>query len=77
MRNFKLLALLCDCAAWFVSDLVGNPNCWFCHAQAHFSIDSNSLEDYIYLEKDVRTIKEEAESNKIPDRKILSFLYYM
>ena len=27
--------LLCDCTAWFVSDLVGNPNCWFSHAQAH------------------------------------------
>ena len=34
MRKFKLLALLCDCAAWFVSDLVGTPNCWFSHAQA-------------------------------------------
>ena len=22
-------------AAWFVSDLVGNPNCWFSHAQSH------------------------------------------
>ena len=23
--------------AWFLSDMVGNPNCWFSHAQAHFS----------------------------------------
>ena len=21
-----------------MSDLVGNPNCWFCHAQAHLYI---------------------------------------
>ena len=21
-----------------MSDLVGNPNCWFCHAQAHFKL---------------------------------------
>ena len=28
MQSFKLLALLYDCTAWFVSDLVGNPNCW-------------------------------------------------
>ena len=21
-----------------MSDLVGNPNCWFCHAQAHFAL---------------------------------------
>ena len=28
-QSFKLLALCCDCTAWFVSDLVGNPNCWF------------------------------------------------
>ena len=27
--------VFCDCTAWFVSDLVINPNCWFSHAQAH------------------------------------------
>ena len=27
--------LRCDCTAWFVSDLVGNTNCLFSHAQAH------------------------------------------
>ena len=35
IQSFKLLAIFCDCIAWFVSDLVGNPNCWFSHAQAH------------------------------------------
>ena len=34
MQNFKILAFFCDCTAWFVSDLVRNPNCWFSHAQA-------------------------------------------
>ena len=35
IRNFKLLAIFCDCTGRFVSDLVGNPNCWFSDAQAH------------------------------------------
>ena len=34
IQSFKLLALCCDCTAWFVSVLFGNPNCWFSHAQA-------------------------------------------
>ena len=21
-------------------DLVGNPNCWFCHAQAHLKVEN-------------------------------------
>ena len=25
IRNFKPLAIFCCCTAWFVSDLVGNP----------------------------------------------------
>ena len=29
---------LCDCTGWFVSDLVGTPNCWFSHAQAHIFV---------------------------------------
>ena len=28
--------MFCDCTDWFVLDLVGNPNCWVSHAQAHF-----------------------------------------
>ena len=27
--------MFCDCTARFVWDLVGIPNCWFSHAQAH------------------------------------------
>ena len=33
IQSFKLQALCCDCTGQFVSDLVGNPNCWFSHAQ--------------------------------------------
>ena len=36
IQSFKLLTLSCNCTAWFVWDLGGNPNCWFSHAQAHF-----------------------------------------
>ena len=35
IQSFNILALCCDCTAWFVSDLVGNPKCWFSHAQVH------------------------------------------
>ena len=24
-------------------DLVGNPNCWFCHAQAHLNVNVKVL----------------------------------
>ena len=47
--SFKLLALCCDHTALIVSDLVGNPNCWFSHAQAHIvfkSEDSSNLGHY-------------------------------
>ena len=30
-HNFKPLAILSGCTAWFVSDLVGNPEDWFSH----------------------------------------------
>ena len=36
--NPKLQACFCDFMGWFVSDLVGNPNCWFSHAKAHISM---------------------------------------
>ena len=29
------ISCFCDCTARFVSDLAGNPNYWFSHAQAH------------------------------------------
>ena len=32
---FKLLAIFCGCTAWFVSDLVGNPEDQFSHNEAH------------------------------------------
>ena len=34
-KIFKILGFFCDCTGWFVLDLVGIPNCWFSHAQAH------------------------------------------
>ena len=36
--NFNLLAFFCDCTGWFVSDMVGNSNCWFSCAKAHFIV---------------------------------------
>ena len=37
-KIFKILGFFCDCTGWFVLDLVGNPNCWFCHAQAQIFV---------------------------------------
>ena len=39
IQNFKLLACFCDCTGLFASDLVGNPGCWFSHAQVHICVD--------------------------------------
>ena len=35
IQSSKLLACFCDCTGWFISDLVGDPNCWFSHTKAH------------------------------------------
>ena len=35
IRNFKFLAIFCDCTARFVSDLVGNPEDRFSQNEAH------------------------------------------
>ena len=35
IRNFKLLVIFYGCAARFVSDLVGYPEDWFSHNEAH------------------------------------------
>ena len=32
---FKSLAIMCGCTAWFVSDLVGNPEDRFSQNEAH------------------------------------------
>ena len=34
-ENFQPLAIFCDCTAWFVSDLVGNPEDRFSQNEAH------------------------------------------
>ena len=40
IKNFKLLAFLCNCTDMFVSDLVGNPEDLFFHVVAcRFEID--------------------------------------
>ena len=35
LQNFKPLAILSACTAWFVSDLVGNPEDRFSHNEAN------------------------------------------
>ena len=39
-ENFKPLASFCDCTAWFVSYLVGNPEDQFSHNEAHIIPDN-------------------------------------
>ena len=34
IRNFKVLAISCGCTAWFVSNLVGNPEVRFSRDKA-------------------------------------------
>ena len=42
--SLQHLARFCDCTVWFVSDLVGNPNCWFSHAKAQLYVElSNKI----------------------------------
>ena len=36
--NFKHLAIFCGCTAWFVSDLVGNPEDRFSHNEAQIRL---------------------------------------
>ena len=56
-KRFKLLAFFCDCTAWFVSDLVENPNCWFSHAQAHIefsqTICSKILDAFLIFDQNI------------------------
>ena len=44
-RKFKPLAIFCDCTAWFVSDLVGNPEDQFSHNEAHTNCTHTKGED--------------------------------
>ena len=39
LRNSKLLAIFCGCTAWFVSDLVENPEDQFSHNEAQILMD--------------------------------------
>ena len=38
IRNFKLLAIVCGCTDWFVSDLVGNPEGQFFSRRGSFHL---------------------------------------
>ena len=46
IRTFKPLAIFCGCTAWFVPDLVGNPEDQFSHNEAHISYDHVVLSLY-------------------------------
>ena len=37
------IAFVCDCTVRFVSDLVGNPNRWFSHAQAQIIVTFSEI----------------------------------
>ena len=43
IRNFKPLAILCGCTAWFVSDLVENPEDRFSHNEAQIVSNFSNL----------------------------------
>ena len=47
-QSFKLVAFFCDSTDRSVSDLVGNPNCWFSHKMAQFSYRHTW---YMYIKK--------------------------
>ena len=52
------LAIFCDCTARFVSDLVGNPEEWFSHNEAHFvCIDVGTCETEQNVKPDSKVIK--------------------
>ena len=40
IRNFKILAIFCGCTAWFVLDLVGNPEDRFSQNEAQIPVYS-------------------------------------
>ena len=41
---YKLLAIFCDCTAWFVSDQVGHPEDRFSHNEAHLEYNISFME---------------------------------
>ena len=50
---FKPLAIFCGCTAWFVSELVGNPEDQFSHNEAHMGLRHGLLnkdkESFLYV----------------------------
>ena len=46
IQNFKLLCCFRDYTGRFVSDLVGNPTCWFSHEQYHICFNLIGMDKY-------------------------------
>ena len=59
-----------------MSDLVGNPNCWFCHAQARSSIENpHDRSDFLLLEIALSVYRsEEASREKNPCSQVIDVL---
>ena len=55
LRNFDPLALLCGCTAWFVSELVGNPENRYSHNEAHMLSVLHAKDFYVVLNNSVQT----------------------
>ena len=45
---FKLLAIFCGCTAWFVSELVENPEYWFSQNGAQICIWQPTAETFFF-----------------------------
>ena len=54
IRNFKPLAILCGCRAWFVWDLVGNTEDRFSQNEAQINVEANN-KDVDQTERQIRT----------------------
>ena len=60
--NRKVQALFCACTARFVSDLVGNSNCWFSHAMNHMVLQKSELHTFLNRTVCSRKIKDSLET---------------
>ena len=57
IQDFKPLAILCGCRAWFVWDLVGNPEDRFSHNEAHTLTGASILLQLLMKQADDRHIE--------------------
>ena len=51
-RNFRFLAVFCDCTGRFVSDLVENPDARFSRVLAHITMNTVDAAEYVTAEID-------------------------